>query len=384
MNDYFIVLDFGKVFIDYENGERYFYKETVDGFINLSQEEMKIICDIFNESKYDEYFSERIDNILANNNDIDNKSFVVNFLNFLEAIIPENCRSNFYRNLEILKVKLNLDTDFKNTVNTSGPLLKAGNYNVKNNMLHIEQSYLKRLWDIAQKNSDPEEFFWKEVCLDILHELSHMASSRYDSANGISYCGFDRYPYVKQSDSNRGLTEGMTEVIAMTGVPNTIEIASNYYIEASFVNQLMQIVGRELMLESYFVNKGTVEMEKELDKYKNEVLNSYRLFRMIENNFYLNGFDGKQGLLAGIQSDLIEYYENKMLYGIRNGLISSNEVNESLFIYENMLITPQKLKIMMKNSDNYIGLDDSIRKFYVTKDKINEELILSKNNGFTK
>lgn len=138
------------------------------------------------------------------------------------------------------------------------------------------------------------------------------------------------------------------------------------------------------MLESYFVNKGTVEMEKELDKYKNEVLNSYRLFRMIENNFYLNGFDGKQGLLAGIQSDLIEYYENKMLYGIRNGLISSNEVNESLFIYENMLITPQKLKIMMKNSDNYIGLDDSIRKFYVTKDKINEELILSKNNGFTK
>ena len=384
MDNNFIILDFGKVYIVWENDERKFYKEDNGRFVSLSFDEFKIVSSLFNKSKHDNYYSERINSILSNNNDIDNKEFVINFLNFLESIIPENCRDNFYRNLETVKIKLNFDTDFLNSQTNESSFLKVGNYNVKYNIFHMEQSYLKRLWEIAQKNSNSEDFFWKEVCLDILHELSHMASSRYDSDTNISYCGFDKYPYTKQSDGNRGITEGMTEVIAMTGVPNTIEISSGYYIEASFINQLMQILGRDVIIESYFSNKGTIELEKELDKYQSDFLNSKLLFRRIEDNFYLKDFDGKQGLLAGIQSDLIEYYGNKLLYCIRNGLMSIDEVNQSLYVYESVLITSQKIKLMMKNADNYIGLGDSVEKFYSVRKKINEELLLFSNKCITK
>lgn len=383
MRNNYIVLKFGKVFIMWENNERKFYKEENGKFLELSFDEMKIVSNIFDETKNDNYYSERIEAILNDNNDIDNKEFIIKFLNFLENIIPEGSRENLYRNLKTLKVKLNLDTDFVNSQDSSDSLIKAGNYNVRDNALYIEKSYLKKLWEISQKNTNPEQFFWNEICLDILHELGHMASSSHDSETNISYCGFDKYP-SKQGDSNRGLTEGMTEVIAMTGVPNSAEASSSYYIEALFVNQIIQIIGVNIMLESYFSNKGTSVLEKELDKYKNESLNSHLLFRRIESNFYLKGFDVEQGILASIQSDLIDYYENKILYCIRNGLMSTNEINQSLTIYENMLITSQKLSFMNKFPSNYIGLDDSVRKFYIVKEKINNELLLENNNNIIK
>lgn len=376
MKSNFIILNFGKVFIVWENGERKFYKEKDGSFISLLSEENKIVSELFDMSKYNDYYSERVDKILANNNNVDNKDFVINFFNFLESIIPKNCTDNFYRNLETVIVKLNLSSDFLNVQIDNSSILKAGNYNVKDNTFNMKPEYLKTVWEIAKKSNNPEDFFWNEVCLDILHEFCHMASSRYMSDTGIAYCGFDKYPYTKECDGNRGLTEGMTEVIAMTGIPNCAELSSSYYIEASFVNQIMQIVGRDLMLESYFANKGTFELEKELDKFQGNFLNSQLLFRRIEDNFYLKDFDGQQGILAGIQSDLIEFYKNKMLYCIRNGLISPDEVNQSLFMYENVLITVDKIKLMLKNPFNYIGLEDSVRRFYSVKEEINNELLL--------
>jgi len=380
MKNNYIILDFGKVFIEWENGERVFYKETSDGIVNLSFEELEIVKKIFDSSKYNEYYSTRIESILNSNDNIDNKDFVITFLSFLDKIIPDGSKTNFYRNLESLKVKLNLDEVKEN----NDSVMKVGNYNVKKNELLMEQSYLKRLWDIAQSSNNSIEFFWNELNSDILHEFCHMASSRYDLDSGIAYCGFDKYPYINPSDGNRGLTEGMTEVIAMAGVPNTIEMASGYYIEASFINQIIQIVGRDVMLESYFDNKGTTLIEKELDKYKSGLLNSKLLFRRIEDNFYLSDFDGKQGVLAGIQAELIDFYENKILYSIRNGLMSSEEVNESLFIYENMLITSDKITLMMKNPDNYIGLEESVKMFYAARDRINNELMMLNRSRISK
>lgn len=384
MKNNFIILDFGKVFIEWENGDRVFYKETIDELVRLSHEELEIVNKIFDISKYNEYYSMRIESILNNNDNIDNKEFVINFLLFLENIIPNDSKINFYRNLESLKVKLNLDVNLDEVKENNNSVMKAGNYNVKKNELFIEQSYLKRLWDIAQSSNNPIDFFWNELNLDILHEFCHMASSRYDLETGIAYCGFDKYPYTNPSDGNRGLTEGMTEVIAMAGITNTIEIASGYYIEVSFINQIMLIVGKDVMLKSYFDNEGTTLIEKELDKYKSGLLSSKILFRRIEDNFYLNSFDGRQGVLAGVQAELIDFYENKMLYSIRNGLMSYEEVNESLTMYENMLITPDKITLMRKNPDNYIGLEESVKMFYVARDRINNELMLLNRNGISK
>ena len=370
MDNNYIILDFGKVFIIWENDERKFYKETKTGLVKLTEEELKVVNKIFDNSKYNEYYSIKIENIKKNNNDIENKDYIINFLNWLENIIPEEYRTNFYRNLETLKVKLNFDCNFSNVETTNERSEKCAGYNVRMNTLNINPSFLKRTWEIAQITNNPTEFYWKEVNEVILHELCHMASSRYDFNTEISFCGFDIYPASKQSDSNRGLTEGMTEIIAMAGVPNTIEIASGYYFEASFVNQLIAIVGLNVISESYFGNKGTKEIEKELDKYGRVNLNSNLLFRRIEDNFYLKDFEGRQGVLAGIQATLIEYYKNKMLFYIQNNLNSKEEVEQSLAFYETMLITPEKLKLMNKDPNNYIGIYDSIEKFYLAKETI--------------
>ena len=125
MDNNFIILDFGKVYIVWENDERKFYKEDNGRFVSLSFDEFKIVSSLFNKSKHDNYYSERINSILSNNNDIDNKEFVINFLNFLESIIPENCRDNFYRNLETVKIKLNFDTDFLNSQTNESSFLKV-------------------------------------------------------------------------------------------------------------------------------------------------------------------------------------------------------------------------------------------------------------------
>lgn len=380
MESNYIILNFGKVFIIWENEERKFYKETKMGLVNLTEEELKVVNKFFNNSKYNEYYSIKVENILRNNNDIENKDYIINFLNWLENIIPEDCRTNFYRNLATLKVKLNFDSDFSNIETSNETIVTCGGYNVKTNTLNINPSFLKKTWEIAQTTNNPIEFYWREVGETILHELSHMASSRYDIDNKISFCGFDIYPANNQSDQNRGLTEGMTEIIAMAGVPNTIEIASAYYFEASFVNQLIAIVGLNVISVSYFGNKGTKEIEKELNRYSNGVLNSNLLFRRIEDNFCLKDFEGRQGVLAGIQSTLIEYYKNKMIFYIQNNMISKEEIEQSLAFYESMLITPEKLQAMNKNPNNYIGIYDSIEKFNLIK----EEILSTLTDNFVK
>ena len=143
----------------------------------------------------------------------------------------------------------------------------------------------------------------------------------------------------------------------------------------------MLIIGTNIMLKSYFGNKGTKELERKLDRYASGGLNSHMLFMNIEDNFYLHSFDGRQGILASIQSSLIGYYENKMLYSIRNNLMSLDMVNKSLARYEKMLITKEKLNIMKKKSNNYIGLDTSINNFYSAKERIESEITNLKKNS---
>ena len=64
--------------------------------------------------KGDEDFSKPIKNILEQNDDIKPQKYIITLLNFLENIIPENVRKNFYRNLRTLLIELNFDYDFSN------------------------------------------------------------------------------------------------------------------------------------------------------------------------------------------------------------------------------------------------------------------------------
>ena len=210
-----------------------------------------------------------------------------------------------------------------------------------------------------------------------------MASSRYDSDTKISLCGFDRFPAENEEDKNRGLTEGFTEIISMAGVPGTIEISSGYYIEACLINQLIQIVGNEVFLKSYFSNLGTQPIQEKMNEVINNPTMSFNLFRNIELNYNIRDINEEQNILGNIQSSILDYLDKKIELLLDENRV--NEISDILANYELMMITPEKLKIMQKNPQQFIGIDENINKFNEIKNKyksyLNEEI---KSSGIKK
>ncbi|MGN0973207.1 MAG: hypothetical protein ACI4OT_00535 [Bacilli bacterium] len=374
MNNIFFTIEGYKYLIMYNNKNFEIYKEIQNEIIKLSEEENNKIRKILNQ-KYNYIYDSQILNELVNSNDkIENKDYIINILNWLEQIIPENDRSNFYNNIKNLQTQLNLDflTSEKN-IDLSQEYSKVGGYNTTENKLIISEEALNNELKIANMTNNPEEFFWRSYTQPLLHELCHMASSKYDSETKISLCGFDIFPPSGEGDKNRGLTEGFTELISMAGVPGTIEIASGYYIEACLINQLIQVIGKDVFLNAYFSNLGTKPIEEKLQGLIDDEDKSFELFRNIELNFQIRDFAEKQNVLGNIQMSILDYLEQKidLLLSINN----TKEINECLTIYEQMLITPEKLNTMNKNPKNYCGLEESLIQFDTIKQKCSNILI---------
>lgn len=283
-NEYF-VYNREKYIVEYKDKTINIYKYNNEKIEVLSDEEIQKIKLLLN-SKYNYiYDSIMLNNLVNENSEIEEKEYIINFLNWLESIIPENCRENFYRNITTLKTTLNIDIDIsKCNVNTNGYSTSAG-YNTSNNRLSMNEKSLSELWKISQSNQNPQDFYWRHYSQTLLHELAHMASSRYNSETEISLCEFDKFPAENENDKNRGLTEGFTEIISMAGVPGTIEISSGYYIEALLINQLIQLIGKEVFLKSYFSNLGTKNIQEKLNEIINNPKMSSNLFRSIELNY---------------------------------------------------------------------------------------------------
>ena len=365
-NNYF-VYNRKKYIVEYKDKNINVYKYN-DGKIEiLLEEEKQIIKQILNNKYSYEYDSIMLTSLVNANPEIENKEYIINYLNWLENIIPEEYRDNFYRNIKTLKTTLNLNIDLSKPKPSSNDYSKSAGYNTSSNSLTMNEHSLYQLWKIAQSNANPQDFYWRHYAQTLLHELAHMSSSKYDPETKISLCGFDKFPSENEDDNNRGLTEGFTEIISMAGVPGTIEISSGYYIEASLINQLIQIIGNEVFIKSYFCNLGTMPMQEKLNEIINNPNLSHNLFRSIELNYNIRDINETQNILGNIQSTLLDYLDKKL-----ESLLADNkvdEINNILTNYELMLISSEKLKIMKKNSQLFVGIDESIQKFNEIKNK---------------
>ena len=377
MDNYFI-LNNKKYIIKYQNKNIHIFKTINNQLIELVEEEKKKMIDFLEKDYSYIYDSHLLNAIVEYNPNIEKKEYVLKFLNWLENLIPVDCRENFYKNLKTLKTNLNIDYDFSNFSNIEKGFYRSGGYNTIENSITIEETALKGIWKDAQKQENKEEYYWREYGEILLHELAHMASSRFDSNEKVAYVGFDKYPTEEIEERNRGLTEGFTELIAMAGVPNTIEINSGYYIEACLVNQIMQITGNEVFLKSYFTNQGTKPIEEELDNLINNSSQSFELFRNIEFNFNLRHHDAIQNLLSRIQSSLLDYLEAKIIQ--LKEANNQEEINNVLNNYEKMIITKERLKVLDKNPDNYYGIDENLIHFFGIKEKYYNKKIERKEN----
>lgn len=345
-----------KYVIVYKNDKKIIFKEIDNELVELTSDEYNKIEKYLNQKYGYDYDSDYLKKLIIENDGLDNKHYLLRPLTWLEEVIPVDCRENFYSNLKNLQTILELDLDFSKPkpVNIDNNL--TGNYNTKDNILRINSDFLHELWQLSKKNPNPEQFFWNYYNVILLHELTHMASSNYNSSTDISLCGFDVYPTDKEFEKNRGLTEGFTELIALIGTSNVNEFTSGYYIEANIVSQLIQLVGLQPFLQGYFANKGTILIKDELNKIIKNDIKAENLLRSIEINYQIRNLEQEQNVLGNIQRIILEYLEKKCEL-----LLNNNEVKELetlLNNFEALIITSDKLKIIKNNPKNYIGIEE--------------------------
>jgi len=176
--------------------------------------------------------------------------------------------------------------------------------------------------------------------------------------------------------SVKGFADVFSEVLMKEGIPVFVGTKEGYFETQeigvlldylSVINNMKQDIPLAAVLKSYFGNMGTSLIEEVLQDIGYDKEKAEKLFRNIELNYNLGHFDGKQNVLGSIQLSLLDYLDKKceLLY-------EKNDIpglNNTLSLYEQMIVTPDKLKLMLKNPDNYDLLTDSLLKLECIKSK---------------
>lgn len=346
----YIVLNNEKIVIDIENGLS-FYKEKNNKLYPLNEKEFLYIKKLFNRD--DNYF-ESLESSINSNKSISNISLIKVMFEFLEQNIPEEDKDNFYENIKTLKLNFHdVDTNL------------AARYDAYNNIIEIEKDKIDEINQSLKTGN-----FDLQTGINLIHELTHMASRRKEENN--FYCGFTKYPSAYESDKNDGLTEGMTELIAINAFQSNHKYMSPYYFELCFVNQLLNLVGRPILVESYFGNKGIKDLEIQLNKIIPDKDKSNLLFRLIELNFQALKLRRPQNFAGRVQDMLLDYFEAKLEYLISTKEYTKEQIEYLIYYFENSLVKPELLHLINKDPDNYIGLIESNERFYEIVNKYNK------------
>ena len=377
---YFIIHGIKFIFI-YDNGKRKILKEENGQLLSLSQEEQEVIDKIFTyDNGYIYYMSKKLGQIILDNNNLGADLHIYRLLEWLEKLIPEDCRENFYRNLSTLQIHQNLDAMNDEQVDE----FKGGttaNYNAQTNTITVNRNYIFSLWKVAQTTNNPQAYFEKVYYETLLHEMTHMASTKYDPETEICYGGFDTFPGIGFNDRNVGLTEGMTEIVAMAGIPDTNESKSGYYIEESLVNQIILTIGNEEVIRSYFSAAGVDGIKHKLSEFGLSDMGASYLLNLIECNYMIRQetSDYLTDSLSVIQSTLLNCFEVKCNREINSPSFDRKNLEALFNRYESMLVNPSVLQQNGLNPNHYTGLEENIEKFYSLRNKYLPESDIEKS-----
>lgn len=367
MQNYFIHPILGKIVLIRENNEEKWYKEINNNLIPLSPKEQKVIDKIFKGKSKTLMYSKTLDNIIAANPNLIpyNSDIFKLMIETIENLIPENYRQDFYNNLKSLEIEYGIEYVSLSDKKENKKLL--GGYSVSKNKIVIYKHTLERKMEFASHTPNPQETYNKEINKIFIHELLHMASSYVDKENEIYWSGFGNAADV--DNDYESLTEGFTELISMTLVPGTNEMSSFYYIETLLSTQLTLVVGLDTMKDSYFGRLGITKIEQKLNEI--DSIYSMSLLKNIEYSYLIRSElgDTPNTFLGISQNTLIHLFEQKLLKDIENGM-SKEEIMSTINTFEQMLITPEILKTIGLNPDNYKGIDISKYAFNNTKEYI--------------
>ena len=176
-------------------------------------------------------------------NDVSNHFSISNnlmgTLKNVESNIPENCRQNFYNNLESLRIV----SGDKSYCSLNAPVVC---FDEKSLFLADNQKF----------SSDYN--FLDAFSEELYHELLHIASTYYvvdkETKKVHGYSGFlsIREDVIGSDSEFNGLTEGFTQYLtaANTGTQN-----SNYDVQIGCAKELVDKVGIDTVKSCYFNNK---------------------------------------------------------------------------------------------------------------------------------
>ena len=156
MNNNFFTLNGKKYVILFGNLRITILRKENNKLVLLNEEEKKEIISILNNKNGYRYDSEKIMQIINSNNVLDNKGYLSNFLQWLENIIPLECRENFYNNIKTLKTDLNLDINFSESISeTKNDYQENCEYNGKENTIIMTKNFMLQTGKIAQSTKKP-------------------------------------------------------------------------------------------------------------------------------------------------------------------------------------------------------------------------------------
>ena len=377
---YFIINNVKYIF-DYNKYRFEIYKLINNEKYSLTDEERAYFNNILKKSRSYIFNSEGIDNIIASNSDISNNNDIVTLIKDLENIIPEKYRNNLYENLKTFKI-------------VSVPQEKLGkdnvyaNYDAKTNVIMINYD------NSGIKNNDIK---LKEV---IFHELLHMASSHYDKEKDFVYTGFHTIDLKNDDyyDIGRGLTEGLTEYLTysyITSIDHRIPRSNSYIVEQKIIEQLICILGEDVVLDIFYNNKGIGELKNKLSLIEEDRSKIASIFINVELDHIFREEGARSDALASAQSELIDIFDKKFKSILVDAYVDE-EINKELRAlvvkYNLAIIDKEILTIHELNPNNYDKLDESAKKFYSKKSSYDtilpsfkdDDIISSKRMGYIK
>ena len=338
---YFIINNI-KYMFEYNKYRLEIYKLVNDEKHPLSDKEKEYFDNVLKNSNsyilYQEISDNKVlENKILNNDDISANAYILKGLKAIIWGIPSSYLNNLYKNIDTLQVEESNDIEEKAC------------YNSMENKIILNKEYM----DMATE---------EEKLVTVIHELLHMASFNYDIETSVISNGFSNINVngdTVYESKNTGLTEGFIEALAMTLVygekRDSIEDRS-YLVERSLVLQLLTLIDKRVVFESFFNNKGTALMESELCKIIDDRQKASCVFRAIESGFLFHKESSETDAIGVIQSFLLDYFSKKCfdVYFEQGEVALTKYMND----YGKRLITKEKLV-----EEKYTQVSESVNKY---------------------
>jgi len=164
---------------------------------------------------------------------------ILGILKNIETNIPKECRDQFYKNLELLRIVSNNHSE----CSLNAPIISLDE---------------KLLWLADNKKVGDKVNFSDALVQELYHELLHLASTNYivdlENKRIHGYSGFvlDLNDFNNSNNLFNGLTEGFTQYLTTL---NTNSDYSNYNVQVACIKKLIDIVGIDIVNQCYYNNK---------------------------------------------------------------------------------------------------------------------------------